>query len=104
MPRIVLLPGLDGTGALFDGFVRAAPARKIARCPRRVCVRSSRRRRYPWRSLGFPVRICCSKRRPKQRGARSRDSYASRASHLTMVLRDGTPALLFDPFVVAPDP
>jgi len=24
--RIVLLPGLDGTGALFDGFVRAAPA------------------------------------------------------------------------------
>jgi pimeloyl-[acyl-carrier protein] methyl ester esterase len=26
MRRIVLLPGLDGTGALFDDFVRAAPA------------------------------------------------------------------------------
>ena len=26
MRRIVLLPGLDGTGALFEGFVRAAPA------------------------------------------------------------------------------
>jgi pimeloyl-ACP methyl ester carboxylesterase len=25
MRRIVLLPGLDGTGALFDAFVRAAP-------------------------------------------------------------------------------
>jgi pimeloyl-ACP methyl ester carboxylesterase len=26
MRRIVLLPGLDGTGALFEGFMRAAPA------------------------------------------------------------------------------
>ena len=26
MRRIVLLPGLDGTGALFDDFVRTAPA------------------------------------------------------------------------------
>src|SRR5262245_42706994 len=26
MRRIVLLPGLDGTGALFENFVRAAPS------------------------------------------------------------------------------
>ena len=26
MRRIVLLPGLDGAGALFEGFLRAAPS------------------------------------------------------------------------------
>src|SRR5690349_7717993 len=30
MRRIVLLPGLDGTGALFDDFVRAAERQRIA--------------------------------------------------------------------------
>ena len=37
MRRIVLLPGLDGTGALFDDFVRTAPATvrpEVASLPR----------------------------------------------------------------------